>query len=142
MSLKLVYPARFKQYSEEEIVVSFPDIPEVLTSGVNHQDAYEEARDALCEALAGRINHDGDIPIPGKHRRCESIPVPLEMATKVALYLGQKEKKINKTGLAQQMNRDEKQIRRLLDPHHHSKLSSIEEGLNILDQQVTLTIES
>jgi len=142
MQLKLAYPAHFKQYAEDEIVVSFPDIPEALTSGVNHQDAYEEAQGALCEALAGRINHDGDIPIPKKHDKCELIPVPIEIAIKVALYLGQKEAKIRKTGLAQQMKCDEKHIRRLLDPHYHSKLPSMEKALNTLNQRVILTVLS
>ena len=58
------YPALFSRTAEDEIVVSFRDLPECLTSGVDETEATEEARDALEEAIIGRIIDGGEIPLP------------------------------------------------------------------------------
>lgn len=60
------YPARLQADPSGEILVSFRDFPECLTSGTDHAVALIEARDALEEAVAGRI--DDDEPIRGYHR--------------------------------------------------------------------------
>ena len=48
------YPARLQPYSSGQLIVSFRDLPECLTSGADKA----EARDALEEAVAGRIADD------------------------------------------------------------------------------------
>ena len=62
--MQLVYAAKFARTSPDEIVVSFRDIPECLTSGVDDRDAFAEATDALEEAIAGRIDDGEYIPVP------------------------------------------------------------------------------
>ena len=57
--MRFVYPAQLKRAAPDEIVVSFRDLPECLTSGDDREDALREARDALEEAIAGRID-DGE----------------------------------------------------------------------------------
>ena len=59
-----LYPALFERYAEDEIVVSFCDLPECLTSGVDEIEALAEAQDALEAAIIGRIDDDQDIPLP------------------------------------------------------------------------------
>ena len=58
------YPALFNRTADDEVVVSFRDLPECLTSGVDETDAIEEARDALEEAIVGRIIDGEEIPLP------------------------------------------------------------------------------
>lgn len=53
--MRLVYPAFLDQAAPDEVVVSFRDIPECLTSGENVDDALREAADALEEALLGGL---------------------------------------------------------------------------------------
>lgn len=48
------YPARLQPDSSGQLIVSFRDLPECLTSGADEA----EARDALEEAVAGRIADD------------------------------------------------------------------------------------
>ena len=58
------YPARLQPDPSGEITVSFRDFPECLTSGADESAALVEARDALEEAVAGRIDDDEPIPPP------------------------------------------------------------------------------
>ena len=60
--MKFAYPAQLRRTGPDEVVVSFRDLPECLTSGTDEAKALFEAQDALEEAVAGRID-DGE-PIP------------------------------------------------------------------------------
>jgi antitoxin HicB len=77
------------------------------------------------------------IPEPSKSRRGElSISVPALMAAKAAIYLAMKEAKISKTELAKRLKCDEKEIRRLLNPRHKSKIERIEAALKALGKHL------
>ena len=54
--MRFTYPARLRPDSTGELIVSFRDLPECLTSGASVPDALAEAADALAEAIAGRID--------------------------------------------------------------------------------------
>ena len=66
--MRFCYPARFQPDCSGEIIVSFRDIPECLTSGTDEAEALMEAHDALEEAVVGRIDDGEPIPVPS--RRC------------------------------------------------------------------------
>ena len=53
--MRFIYPAHLEHYSEDEIVVSFRDLPECLTSGEDEAEALLEAEDALDTAIYGRL---------------------------------------------------------------------------------------
>jgi len=57
------------------------------------------------------------------------VGIPLSTSLKAALYLAMREDGISKSELARQMGIDEKDVRRMLDPLHPSKASSIERAL-------------
>ena len=67
------YPARLQPDHSGEIIVSFRDIPECLTSGADEAEALMEARDALEEAIAGRIDDGEPIPVPSRRRAGEQL---------------------------------------------------------------------
>ncbi len=86
--MRFVYPAKLDHYSDDEVVVSFRDVPWCHTSGQNVEEALAEAADALEEAIAGCINHGEPIPapsapIPGEYM----VALAIEMADKVALAM-------------------------------------------------------
>lgn len=67
--------------------VTFRDWPEAITQGDTSAQALIEAADCLEEAVAARIDDGRDIPVPSACQRGEySVPVPLQMALKAALY--------------------------------------------------------
>ena len=67
------YPARLQPDLSGEITVSFRDFPECLNSGADESAALVEARDALEEAIAGRIDDDKNIPAPSRRRAGEQL---------------------------------------------------------------------
>lgn len=114
-------------------VVTFPDFPEAITQGENRAAALVQAADALDEALAGRIRRGDTIPRPSAPATGQAmVPVPALSAAKAALYLALREKGIRKSDLAERLQCDEKEVRRLLDPRHASKLSRLQEALAAL----------
>lgn len=122
-------------------VVTCRDLPEAITQGETLEDALAEAADALEEAIAGRISDGRDIPMPTNAKRNERmVSVPPSMALKAAVYLAVQEAGISNSELARRMRLDEKEARRILDPHHPTKLPRIEEALSVLGRHVELAL--
>lgn len=46
----------FKIFNYNEIIVGCKEFPEVVTQGNDLQDAIISGADAICEAIAGRLN--------------------------------------------------------------------------------------
>jgi len=141
MEDRFTYPANLAPEEGGGLVVSFPDIPEALTSGSNLEEALAMAEDCLEEAIAGRIGDGEDIPAPsrlapGSH----AVTLPAQMALKAALYLAMRERHISKAALASLMDVNEKEVRRILDPHHGTKLPTIEKALRTLGKRIHLQV--
>ena len=74
--MRFTYPARLRPDPTGELIVSFRDLPECLTSGADEAEALAEAADALEEAIAGRMNRIDSIPDPSSRLRGPSISLP------------------------------------------------------------------
>jgi antitoxin HicB len=123
-------------------VVTFKDVPEAITQGEDLPDALWQAADCLEEAIAGRIRRGDVIPAPSKPRRGQRlVPVPAPMAAKAALYLAMREAGISNLELARRLGCDEKEVRRMLDPRHATKLPRIQAALEILGKRLVLSME-
>ncbi|MHB1871783.1 MAG: type II toxin-antitoxin system HicB family antitoxin [Steroidobacteraceae bacterium] len=122
-------------------VVTCRDLPEAITQGETVDDALAEAADALEEAIAARIDDGEVIPAPSSAKRGERmVSVPPSMALKAAVYLAVQQAGISNSELARRMKLDEKEARRILDPHHPTKLPRIEEALSVLGRHVELVL--
>lgn len=122
-------------------VVTFRDVPEAITQGDDTADALVQAADALDEAMAGRIRRGDPIPEPSAPEPGQTlIPVPALTAAKAALYLALQDAGINKSELAVRLGCDEKEVRRLLDPKHSSKLSGIQRALAALGKGIAVRL--
>jgi antitoxin HicB len=124
------------------LVITFRDIPEAITQGKGEKDALWQAADCLEEAIAGRIDGGREIPKASKAARGERlIPVPAQMAAKAALYLAMKETGITNAQLARKLGCDEKEVRRMLDPRHATKLPRIKEALDVFGKRLIVSVE-
>lgn len=120
-------------------VVTFRDVPEAITQGDTVDEALSEAADCLEEAIAAYIANEKDIPVPSKLEREEKlVHLPLQMAMKAAVHIAIREAAITKSELARRMNIDEKEARRIVDPHYNTKLPKIERALHALGRHVEL----
>jgi antitoxin HicB len=122
-------------------VVTCRDFPEAITQGDTIDEAVAEAADALEEAIAARIDDQREIPAPSAAKRGEHIvSVPPSMALKAAVYLSVREAGISNSEFARRLRLDEKEARRILDPHHPTKLLRIEAALSVLGRHVELSL--
>ncbi|MGA2267269.1 MAG: type II toxin-antitoxin system HicB family antitoxin [Bryobacteraceae bacterium] len=138
-----VYPARFERGDKSGVlVITFRDVPEAITQGTGEKDAIWQAADCLEEAIAGRIADGREIPKPSRAARGERlIPVPAPMAAKAALYLAMREAGMTNVQLARKLGCDEKEVRRMLDPRHPTKLPRIKEALDVLGKRLVVGVE-
>ena len=135
------YPARLQPDDSGELVVSFRDLPECLTSGVDEAAALMEARDALEEAIAGRLDDGEPIPAPSMQRAGEQlIAVPPDMAAKAAFAIALRDSGLSRVAFARRLGVNEKVVRRMLDPHHHTAANRLHKALRMLGQE--LIVES
>ena len=82
--MRFVYPAQLKRVAPDEIVVSFRDLPECLTSG-------DDKEEALLEAIAGRIDDGEPIPPPSQVQPGEyEVPLSADMTAMADRYLARR----------------------------------------------------
>lgn len=139
---EFVYPARFvRDRKDGGYVVSFRDVPEAITQADSLAGCVEEAAGALQAAIEGRIMDGLEIPTPSRAKRGERlVAVPVQTALKAALYLAMRECGITRVELARRLRIDEKEARRMLDPHHATKAERLERALAVLGRHVELRV--
>ena len=137
--MRFTYPARLHHTGTDEIVVSFRDLPECLTSGADEAQALSEAADALEEAIAGRMNRTDRIPAPSPRRAGERlVSVPADTAAKAALWVALRESGTSRVALATRLGIDEKAVRRMLDPRHRRSAHRIHGALRELGRDLVV----
>ena len=138
-----VYPAQLTPDAKDGgFVVTFVDFPEAITQGDEMEEALREAADCLEEAVANRMAMEMSLPIASQVKTGQyAIPVPALMAAKAALYLAVRDACITKVELAKRLQCDEKEVRRLLDVRHPSKLPRLESALAVLGQQLLVGVQ-
>ena len=141
---QFVYPAIFTPDAKDGgFVVTFVDLPEAITQGETVDEGLREAADCLEEAIANRIVTGLPIPPPSRLKRGQyAVPVAAQTAAKAALYIALQEAQITKAELAKRLQCDEKEVRRLLDPRHPSKLPRIESALAAVDHRLIVSLQS
>lgn len=123
-------------------VVTCRDLPQLITQGEDEQDALDQAADAMDEVFAAYMVDGMDFPEPSKARRREHLVAPpAETMAKAALYVALREAGISKLQLARRLGIDEKEVRRLLDPHYGSKLPRIAQAVEALGQRLVIGLE-
>ena len=138
-----VYPATLSPEKRGGVTVQFLDLPEAITSGKDRADAVAQAADCLDEAIAGRIVDGLEIPEPSASRRRQvPVPLPAPMAAKAALYLAIKESGVSNVELARRLGFDEREIRRILDPRHATRLARIQQVLEALGKRLVVSMDS
>jgi antitoxin HicB len=136
------YPVLLTTAEEGGYVVTCRDLPQLITQGEDEQDALAQAADAMDEVFAAYMIEGVAFPESSAARRREHLVAPPAGTTaKAALYVAMREAGISKTQLAKRLGVDEKEVRRLLDPHYGSKLPRIAHAVSVLGQRLVIGLE-
>lgn len=137
------YAVKLAAAAEGGFVVTCRDLPQLVTQGEDEADALKEAADAMDEVFAAYMRGGLPFPAPTKAKRGERlVSPPAETVAKAALYLAMREAGISKVQLARKLGVDEKEIRRLLDPHYGSKLPRIAQAIGALGRRLVIGLET
>lgn len=136
-----VYRADFERGARRGFAVSFPDIPEAITQGDDLVDARAMAEEALGLALLSYADRGLPLPKPRtKGRKLVEISVAPDVAAKLAVLEAFSEAKITKTEFARRIGKDEKEVRRILDPKHPTKLPALTAALRALGKRLVVGV--
>ena len=129
MATRYIYPIDLHEEREGGFSVSFLDFDEAFMDGDSFAEAVAEAADCLEEALAGRIVRREDIPAPSPARGLPAAAPGAVLAAKAALCGALREERLSNSAFAAAMGIQESKVRRMLDPHHATRIGRLEEAL-------------
>jgi antitoxin HicB len=122
-------------------MAQFPDVPEALTEGRSEEHVLFWAQDALVMALAMYVADDLDIPQPSPPQAGQPVvPLPTLMAAKLAIYQEMRNQHLSQLALAERLHCDPRQIRRLLDLGHQSRMDQVEAALRALGKTLLIDV--
>jgi len=123
------------------IVVTFPDVPEVVTQGRGEADARAMAEEALGLGLLSYLVRGKPLPKPrAKGHNLVDIAVAPDVAAKLAVLESFAAAGISKSELARRIGKDEKEVRRILDPKHPTKLPALTVALRALGKRLVVGV--
>jgi antitoxin HicB len=145
-----IYRAIIERGEIRDWVVSFPDVPEAVSQAASIADAKLAAQEALGLALLS-------YPMRGKSppRRAYGedmretvsdsshhvdIVVEPEVAAKLAVLDAFVASKRTKSEFAVMLGKDEKEIRRILDPMHPTKFATLCDALEALGRRMVIGV--
>jgi antitoxin HicB len=136
-----VYRAEFEPGARRGLVVSFPDVPEAITQGRDMADARAMAEEALGLALLTYLERGVPLPKPrAASKKLVAVGVAPDVAAKLAVLESFVAAKISKSELARRIGKDEKEVRRILDPKHATKLPALTTALRALGKRLVVGV--
>ena len=137
----IAYPLPIAANDLGGLIGQFPDGPEAVTEADSLPELLPWARDALIVALTGYLDHRHDIPRPSKPKRGQHmVPLPALVALKLAIYQAMRDQGLTRSDLAKRLGKDARQIRRLLDLDHHSRLDQLSDALKAPGKRLVIDV--
>ena len=139
--MNMAYPIAFKTYRNGQVGAFFSDVPEAITAGATEAQALDRAQDALVVALSAYLDLDRPLPKPSKAKRGQRVVLlPPRVAIKLGILAAMRERSVTQVQLGDRLGIDGRQVRRILDLDHESKLSQLESALAALGLQASVDI--
>ena len=135
------YPAQIEDQGVDGFLVTFPDVPEVITGGDTAAEARANAADALEEAILGYMALSRTIPAPRAARKGEELIV-LDPVTAARAILAQAmaTDHVTNVALAKRLGKSEGAVRRLTDGATGVKIDTVLEALNAVGRRTVLSL--
>lgn len=127
--------------SNDTILVTSPDFPELVTFGSDEDDALSYAVGAFGEAIAARVAYREEIPAPSKGKPSDRrVVLSVQTSVKVLLYQAMWKDGVRKADLARKMDLHRQEIDRLLDLNHATSLAKIEKAFAVLGKRLDFAV--
>ncbi len=125
----------------DTLLVTFTDVPEAITFGVDEDEALLNAVDALETGLSFYVDARMSLPAVSQPAVGQKTvrPSALECA-KLGVYQAMTEQGIKKAELARRLGWHMQQVDRLFDLRHASKLDQIEAAAIVLGRHIEVTV--
>jgi len=135
------YSATVECDEDGRYVVTFPDFGWGATDGATLEEALVEARELLRELIATTMREGNDLPERSAAVKPDAIVVPpLPIALKATLYEAFRETGMSRRHFAREFNIAESEVRRMLNPDHSTKATTIDNVLRRLGKHVSLLV--
>ncbi|MBI5917807.1 MAG: type II toxin-antitoxin system HicB family antitoxin [Nitrosomonadales bacterium] len=123
------------------VLVTFPDVPEAITFGMDEGEALLNAIDALETGLSFYVDARKPLPIASQPADGQKTvrPSALECA-KLGVYQAMTEQGIKKAELARRLGWHMPQVDRLFDLRHASRLDQIETAAAALGRHIEVRV--
>ena len=137
------YPAVFEAGDEFGVVVTFPDVPEAITQGADDADARAMAADALGTALLSYFTARQPLPEAAPLGEGQVfVTTDPDVSAKLAVLEAFHMSGLSKSELARRLGKDEREVRRILDPDHTTKLPALMATLAVLGRRLVVGVEA
>lgn len=122
------------------VLVTFPDVPEAITFGMDEDEALLQAVDALETGLSFYVEARKPLPVPSSAKGRPTVrPSALECA-KLGVYQAMTEQGLRKTDLARRLGWHLPQVDRLFDLSHASRFDQIEAAARALGRHIEVRV--
>lgn len=138
----MYYPVAIEQ-DGDAYLVTFPDIPEAITSGETVGEALAMAADALVTAFEFYFEDDNPIPMPSARAKGQRVvEVPPSVWAKVLLLNAILEEGVTRAELARRIGIKRQEMNRVVNLGHTTKIDTIAKGLAALGRHLSMGIEA
>lgn len=138
--MRLAYPVEIFE-AEDGITLTFPDVPGAITGGWGNLAAnLAQAPEALAIGLSQYVDDGHALPTPSPAAGRPVVAVPLLAAAKLALHQTKLSARLTNVQLAQRLGVNEKEIRRLLDVTHNSRIAQVQAALQELHCELVVEL--
>jgi len=120
-------------------VVTFPDIPEVLTQGRTKDEALEQAADALGVMCTSFYNDGDPIPKPS-YAQGHPVAVPINVILKMCIRDGMRDNSLTNVALAKSTGLNEAEVRRITNFNHSTSIKRLERVLRLLGRTASVNV--
>jgi antitoxin HicB len=133
------YPVNFDN-QPDGILISFPDIPEALSSAETSEEARAMAYDALISALEFYFEAYQQIPSPSGSATGNFVELPPALTAKVMLLNTLAKSQVSYAELARRLGKKPQEVQRMIDLRHATKIDTIAAALETLGYQLQLSL--
>lgn len=138
----LAYPVKLTREENDSILATVPDLPEIITFGLDENEALLRVAELLADCLGEYMDRRMPIPEPSKARRgMRCVVAPPLVEAKVKLYNSMRAAGMGKAELARRLNWHLPQVDRVLDLNHNSRLDQMEAALRAVGKKLVISVE-